>query len=212
MNVFKPILQICTFFVVISCLSCSTGAGDGELRGTLILPSCGLEKFNFNLKVDFFAASYFENTLTIIMQHTGKERAFADGLVLVVRDVKQANQKLTEELDLTVEPNLEEFLQNGPDAGMPTTTSSSPARATLYLNRTCPDNTLGFTDGAGTLVFDSIYLPDKEKRIKGSLNLKFVDPRTWKSLEEQGDRAEINGEFNFKYSSGSPAQPFPGER
>jgi hypothetical protein len=212
MNVFKPILQICTFFVVIACQSCSSGAGEGEFRGTLILPSCGLEKFDFNLKVDFFAASYFDNTLTMIMQHTGQERAFADGLVLVVRDVEQVNQQLSQALELIVEPSWAEFLQQGPDAGMPTTTRSSPARATLYLNKTCPDNTLGFTDGAGTLVFDHIYLPDKERRIKGSLRLQFVDPRTWESLEKQGDRAEINGEFDFKYSFGSPAQPFPGER
>ena len=125
-----------------------------------------------------------------------------------------SSENLGAELEIEIIPSIDEFLANGPEtgagseSGLPTTSYQSPARATLFLNATCPENTLGFADGNGTLVFDAIYRPGKGKRIKGTFDLRFIDPRTWGSAEDIGDHAEIQGDFDFNYSDRQPEQPF----
>ncbi len=190
--------------------SCSTGAGNGRVWGSLDLPSCGIETDDFDMDVDFFAADYFDNTLTIRLQRTGQTPTFTDGVTLVVRDVEAMSAAPTDQThEIHVEPSWDSFKQSGHDAGTPVTTTASPVKVSLYLNETCPDNRLGFSDGAGTLTMESIYVPGKQKRIKGTFQLEFVDPRHWKSPEEFGPHAEIHGEFDFNYTRGKPAQPFP---
>jgi hypothetical protein len=189
--------------------ACSTGAGDGEVRGSVSLPDCGLVRADWNMGVDFFAASYYDNTLAVRLQKTGQDQAFSDGIIIMVRDVDAVSKRLGEKLAITVEPSIDEFSEQGPDAGIPVTTKGSPARATLYLNDSCPGNRYGFTDGEGELVFDSIYVPDREKRVAGSFKLRFVDPRFWKSPDDIGPHAELAGDFDFNFARGSPAQTFP---
>ncbi|MDD5308415.1 MAG: hypothetical protein PHU25_13925 [Deltaproteobacteria bacterium] len=195
--------------VVVALAACSTGAGDGEVRGSVSLPDCGLARTDWNMGVDFFAASYYENTLAIRLQNTGQDQAFSDGLLIMVRDVEFVSKRLGEKLTITVEPDIDTFVDAGPDAGIPVTTHGSPARATLYLNDSCPGNHYGFTDGEGELTLDSIYVPDEEKRVAGSFKLRFVDPRSWKSSDDIGPHAELEGDFDFNYARGSPAQTFP---
>jgi len=204
----RPAISLFAF--VFLATSCSTGAGDGEVFGSVDIPECGLKTDHFDIGADFFAADYFDNTLTIRIQNTGQIPTFADGLFFVIRDVAtmDAAGKDTEH-KIEVIPDIATFLALGPDAGTPTTTKASPARATLYLNDTCPDNHLAFTDGAGTLTLKSVYIPGKQKRIAGSFQLEFVDPRHWKSLEDTGPYAQIEGYFDFNYTRGKPAQTFP---
>ena len=92
------------------------------------------------------------------------------------------------------------MVESGPDGGLPTTAADSPARASLYLNKTCPDDFPAFSDGAGSLTMDSVYVPDEETLIKGSFKLKFVDYRYWESADDPGPSAELQGEFEFNYS------------
>ncbi len=196
-------------------LSCSTGAGDGRIWGKLFLPQCSIDSDEFDMKIDFFAASDFNQTLTIRLQRSGKDQTFTDGVLLVLRNVHDIAEALetNDEFisEITLEPTLQEFIDQGPEVGVPRTSRTSPAAVTLYLNDTCPDNTLAFTDGTGTLTLESIYLPDEQKRIKGSFDLTFVDPRYWESSHpgSYGPTAELKGEFDFNYTRGSPAQTFP---
>ncbi len=189
--------------------SCSTGAGEGRVWGSMDLPGCGIETGNFDMDVDFFAADYFENTLRIRLQHSGQDPTFSDGVLLVIRDVEEMAQAGETEYQIHVEPDLETFVQNGPDAGSPTTAPGSPAQAALYLNRTCPDSRFAFTDGTGILQMESVYVPNKQKRVAGSFHFEFIDHRYWESAEDFGPYADINGEFDFNYSRGKPAQTFP---
>jgi len=195
--------------LLVPAAACSTGAGDGEVRGSVTLPDCGLVRSDWDMGVDFFAASYYENTLAIRVQNTGQDEAFTDGILIMVRDVKEVSRRLGEAFPVTVEPAIDTFVEEGPDAGTPTTTRGSLARATLYLNESCPGNRYGFTDGEGEMIFDSIYVPDEQKRVAGSFRLRFVDPRSWESPDDIGPHAELVGDFDFNYARGSPAQTFP---
>ncbi|MCP4680497.1 MAG: hypothetical protein GY854_34445 [Deltaproteobacteria bacterium] len=189
--------------------SCSTGAGDGRVWGSVDLPGCGIETDNFDMDIDFFAADYYENTLRIRLQRSGQDPTFADGVLLIIRDVEEMAEADETEYPIHVEPDLDTFIQEGPDAGQPTTASGSPAQVALYLNRTCPDSRFAFTHGAGTLQMESIYVPNKQKRIAGSFHFEFIDHRYWESAEDFGPYVNINGEFDFNYSRGKPAQTFP---
>jgi len=200
-----------TFLLALALIpaACTTGAGDGRVWGSLYLPGCGVVDENYDMGVTFFAASYFDNTLQVRLQNGGQDQAVTDGVVIQVRDVDLIAAAPGQAFEITVEPSIEEFLEQGPEIDQPETSWDSPARVTLFLNGTCPGNTLAFTDGAGTITFQSIYQPDQTKRIKGGFHLRFIDPRTWESPGEIGAEADLFGEFDFNYSRGAPAQAFP---
>jgi hypothetical protein len=190
--------------------SCSKGDGDGRVSGSLVIPGCGVETDDYDMGVDFFEADYFENTLSIRLQRTGGDMRFADGVLLVIRDVeKTAEAGAGAVQEIRVEPSWESCVENGPDGGIPTTSADSPARASLYLNETCPDDFLAFSDGAGSFQMESIYIPDEQRRIQGSFSLKFIDPRYWESPDNPGPIAEIQGEFEFNYDGRKQARAFP---
>jgi len=190
-------------------VACSTGAGDGRVWGEVDLPGCVGHQQDFDLHVDFFAADWFDGTLIIRLQNGGGNQAFSDGVILRVTDPHLFADAPGRSFEVALVPELDEFLEQGPETGMPTTAPGSPARATLYLNDTCPGNDFGFTDGAGEISFDSIYVPDRSKRIRGRFRFFFVDPRKWESPDDIGPWADLQGEFDFNYSRGSPAQTFP---
>jgi len=204
-----------TLLALAAMSACSTGAGDGRIWGSLYLPECDLRTDDYDMEIDFFAASAFENTLTIRLQRTGKDQAFSDGVLIVVRDVAAVSESIETDGqyqdEIRLDPSLDTFIENGPSVGVPLTTWDSPASVTLYLNATCPDNVLSFTDGTGEILFESLYMKDKEKRILGSFDLRFLDPRYWQSNEDGkfGPHAHLQGEFDFNYTRGSPAQTFP---
>jgi hypothetical protein len=57
---YRPILLGTWLF-----LACKAGDGTGAVHGELSIESCDLMEDDFNLGVDFFSATYSENTLTI---------------------------------------------------------------------------------------------------------------------------------------------------
>jgi hypothetical protein len=189
--------------------ACSTGAGDGKVWGSLHLEECGVNDTSFDMGVDFFAADYFDNTLKVRLQNGGRDQGYSDGVIIMVRDVDLFAESPGQTFEIRVEPEIDEYLEQGPEIGYPETTWDSPARVTLYLNETCPNNTLAFTDGTGEIAFESIYVPNEEKRITGRFHLRFIDPREWEAPGEIGAEAELFGEFDFNYNRGKPAQTFP---
>jgi hypothetical protein len=207
---FRRVLSACACSALaLLVAACSTGAGDGRVWGSLELPECGVSDDDYDMGVDFFAADYFDNTLKIRLQKGGQDPGISDGVLIMVRDVELFAGAPGADLEIRVEPEIGDYLAQGPEIGYPETTWDSPARVTLYLNDTCPDNTLAFTDGAGTIAFLSIYVPSESKRVRGSFHLRFVDPRTWEAPGEIGAQAELWGDFDFNYSRGKPAQTFP---
>jgi hypothetical protein len=107
--------------------SCSKGDGDGRVSGSLVIPGCGVETDDYDMGVDFFEADYFENTLSIRLQRTGGDMRFADGVLLVIRDVeKTAEAGAGAVQEIRVEPSWESCVENGPDGGIPTTSADIP--------------------------------------------------------------------------------------
>ncbi|MBW2278108.1 MAG: hypothetical protein JRF63_11475, partial [Deltaproteobacteria bacterium] len=96
------------------CTTCTTGAGDGRVWGSLYLPECGVDDDDYDMGVDFFAASYFENTLQVRLQNGGQDQALTDGVVIQVRDVEMIADAPGATFDIAVEPSLDEFLEEGP--------------------------------------------------------------------------------------------------
>ena len=179
--------------------------GEGTVEGVFTIADCGLENREVNLGADYFTANYFENTLTVRLQHTTQNYVFADGLQLEIRNVDAVAEALGEPIPITLVPSLAEYKENGPseasgyESGYPATPYNSRARATLYMYATCPDSQVSFTDGEGTVTLTHIYRPGGGDRIAGTFSLDFIDPRTWSSLEDSGDNAHIFGEFDFDY-------------
>ena len=200
--------RIATFVIFFLAIAAAVGCkddGTGTIEGVFTVSDCGLDNREVNLSADYFTASYFENTLTIRLQHTTQNYIFADGLLLEIRDVDAAAAALGEPIVITLVPSLADFKESGPtetsgnESGFPTTPYNSKAGATLYLNDTCPDSTVSFADGEGTITFSHIYKPGGAERIAGTFSLEFIDPRTWSSSEDYGATARISGEFDFDY-------------
>ncbi len=196
-------------------LSCNAGEGNGFVKGSVSLDSCNIEDDDFDLNVNYYTATYFENTLFIRLQRDGDMENYSDGVFIEIRDVDLISENyLGAPLSIDLSPPLDTFMENGPttavgaETGYPLTPHNSPARATFYLNKTCPGNRLGFTDGTGTITFDKIYRPGDDKHINGSFSLTFVDPRSWEVAGEVGDTATLTGEFRFTYDRNASEQPF----
>lgn len=201
---------ILLFFSHFFAFACQTSDGDGRILGVLSIPSCNIDDNSFHIELEAFAANYFDNTLSLRIQNSASVPTFADGLFLVIRNVKgMASQPPGTAYSIEISPDIPTFKALGPEAGAPQTTPESPARATFYLNETCPGNRLAFTDGGGTLIMDHIYQPGKSRRIKGSFQLEFIDPRYWKSPESPGPFAQIEGDFDFEYNPRKTALTFP---
>ena len=194
-----------TFFLWLAGLLGCQDPGKGRVEGTFTIPDCDLDESEINLRVDHFTAQYFENTLTVRLQHSTQNYVFANGLQLEVRNLDAVADRLGEPLEITLVPSLQDYKESGPtiesgyETGYPATPYHSPARAALYLNEICPEALVSFTDGEGTVTFTHIYRPGGSSRIAGSFVLEFLDPRTWKSPEEYGSRAQISGTFDFDY-------------
>ncbi len=205
-------INLIVFIAVVFDWGCKDG-DRGTVRGAVTAAKCGLDDHDFDLEVDYFSSTYFENTLSVRLQHTTDVQGFSDGLYFEVRDVAAVAERLGESIPIQPVPSLSEFKESGPtessgdENGYPSTPYAALVRATLYLNETCTDNPPGFGDGEGTVTFTRIYQPGKSSRIRGSFDLEFIDPRTWESTDVM-DSASVTGDFDFTYSERHPEQPF----
>jgi hypothetical protein len=137
---------------------CSVGGGEGEINGSAVATDfCGLDNADYQLVPSFFSAELVEGSMSLRVQRGSELEQFADGLMILVRDVndiKQARIGLPVRLD-------GDWL--------------SPVQMTFYLNDSCP---AGFPSDhrrravmmeavGGTITFNEIYAPDLEPRAPG---------------------------------------------
>ena len=185
---------------------CSVGAGEGRVDGTVRDVACRVDVPDYHMRPDFFSADVIEDRgalggtarmLRIRIQRGSYRESDSDGLVFLVHDV-----------DRIARESLGRPLPLGP-AGAPR------IDATLYLNETC---TSGFPDrfwtvpsivevASGEITFESIYAPDLDPsntEIRAHFSGEFLDPTA--PLDRV---ARIEGEFDFFYQRGRPAQVFP---
>jgi hypothetical protein len=172
--------------------ACSVGHGEGEVSGTVYVAGCRREG-PYELRPTAFLAQAAEQVLRIRTQRGSDIEVRSDGLEVLVEDASEVRKSL-----------LGQEIPLGGDE-RPT------IDLTIYLNESCPaerDSTpvvLGAV--SGTIRFDAIYAPqvdDDGVRIKAEFRgVRFEDPRTAERW------AELDGNFDFLYVRGSPAQRFP---
>jgi len=202
-------------FITIFFSCCTVGAGEGYARGEVSIPDYSLNNENFDMGIDTFMADFDNNQVRITLQKGGDRKVFSDGILILVRDVELVSEKIEEadggavSFDVRLRPSYAEYLDAGLVGEKPAPAPENPVASYLYLNRTCPHNRYGLTAAEGKVEFSSIFMPDKEDRLAGEFDLLFLDPREWNGDNDPGPSAHLEGRFDFKYSRGQPAQPFP---
>ena len=171
---------------------CSIGHGAGEVSGTVSVPGCRPEG-PYELRPNAFFGEAAEQVLKVRVQRGSDIEGLSDGVSVLIDDAALVKNMLLDQdipIGVDVAPRVD---------------------MTFYLNDTCPaerDKTpVALSAVSGTIRFSAIYAPrvdKKEVRIAAQLTgVRFEDPRS------DARWAELNGDFDFLYVRGSPAQRFP---
>lgn len=183
-----------------ACLAvgCSVGEGTGAISGMVTAEGCELPDPPYELQPSFFVGEVTGDALNLRVQRGSDLEGYADGLVIVVRDVDEVKRDRLG-LPIRFEDDAEALVQ-----------------ATLHLNETCPTGFPSFFRTrpyammavGGTITFDAVYAPNLdagstliEARLDG---VRFED----REIPEERN-ATLDGTFSFFYQRGSPAQRFP---
>lgn len=179
-------------------VGCSIGQGTGDFSGPVLASDCDIDEPEYALQPSFFTAEVTGGQLNIRVQRGSDFESYADGLMILVRDVNEVKESRIG-LPIRLENDYRSLVQ-----------------VVFYLNESC---LTGFPDEfrlqpvvlpavSGTIIFRSIYAPDVDTNLTGIeadlTDVRFEDP-------EQPDvrNATLTGSFSFFYQRGSPAQRFP---
>lgn len=172
--------------------ACSVGHGRGDISGTVGVAGCRAAG-RYELGPTAFFAQATEQLLRIRVQRGSDLEVRSDGLAVLVEDASIVKREYLG-AKLSVAPDSEPRID-----------------MSVFLNESCApgrDQTpVVLPAVSGTIRFDKIYAPEVDKReveITATLeNVRFEDPRNSERW------AELNGDFDFLYVRGSPAQRFP---
>ncbi|MFW5925587.1 MAG: hypothetical protein ACOC9O_03095 [Myxococcota bacterium] len=179
---------------------CSVGVGEGSATGQVWAPTCDLDGDDYDMEPSFFGADVLvdgADLLEIRMQRGSDRPEVSDGLVVQVNGASTVHAMLGTPIDLS------------------DTDADALAEMSLYLNDTCPfeigdpaEAPVAYVSTGGTLTFSAIYAPevdDSGKVITATFeDVELVDP-----ADPAERRAVLSGDFDFIFSRGRPAQPFP---
>jgi len=195
---------------------CTVGEGVGSVRGQLHLPICGIDDDHFDLQPRFYGAEWQQGSLAIHISQGGDTGEFSDELVIRVDDTAY------------VAAHLNERIAVGPP-------QTAPVQAVLRLNRTCGRQSItryapnvGLEAMRGYVVFRGVYRGDPGADAPGRLihisemSLALRDPRLVQDVSlnrpvGEGPReppmlaearADLEGDLQFYFSRGRPAQRF----
>jgi hypothetical protein len=192
--------------------ACSVGQGVGEVTGEVHIPDCGVERTDYSMDPDFFAAEFTEDLrtrepggvqrmVTLRLQRGSYRERDSDGLLILLRDVNEIQTSL---LDTPIE------IGNDLDAMV---------QMTVYLSRTCDSGfprefwtVPGVLQAVeGTLTLSSVHspgAPDADGENIGEFRGAFDGVR-FEDVNEPDTRfAILSGSFAFFYQRGRPAQHF----
>ncbi|MBI5499932.1 MAG: hypothetical protein HY907_06795 [Deltaproteobacteria bacterium] len=196
---------------------CQVGAGEGWVRGSAFLPECGYGEGGeaagagetLDVPLRFFFGDVHGDGIDIRLQSSGAAVDVTDGLTFAIRNRHDVVAEIRANGAATVPVVAEEppVPLAGPDL---------VARATMYLNASCHDSFVDFSHGLGTLVLTSMYAREADgdhaniDRITATFTgLSFRDERPETAVDGQHPWATVDGAFDFDYTRGRPAQPFP---
>jgi hypothetical protein len=208
---------------------CSVGQGEGYVRSVrLFVTDCW--DGSFNLQPTFFGANPFEDTLTIRVQRGERDILVSDGISMLVYDVDDVREnRLGQDLPLGLPVGVTPV-----GFPLPPVPREPAATLTLYLNNSCRAHNSQLFAVSGTVNFTRLFSGDlnednsDDRLTAGRFRATVVDPRYALPLgeaEREGTpvvdagssdyaypremTSEIDGEFNFVFHRGTPAQPFP---
>ncbi len=211
--------RVVTFLAMLGLVlggGCTVGEGVGSVRGQLRVPICEIDNDHFDLQPRFYGAEWQQGSLAIHISQGGDTGEFSDELVLRVDDTAY------------VAAHLNERIAVGPP-------QAAPVQAVLRLNRTCGRQSItryapnvGLEAVRGYVVFQSVYRGDPGADATGRLihisemSLALRDPRLVQNVRldrpiPEGPReppllpetrADLEGELQFYFSRGRPAQRF----
>jgi hypothetical protein len=185
---------------------------------------------SFNLLPTFFAANPYEDTLTIRVQRGERDILVSDGISMLVYNVADIRtNRLGEDLPLGLPIGVTPL-----GFPLPPTPTPPAATLTLYLNNSCRAHNSQLFAVSGTVTFTRLFSGDPNednsdaRLTEGRFRATVVDPRYAIALDEAARKgvetvdaggspygypremtSEIEGEFNFVFHRGTPAQPFP---
>jgi hypothetical protein len=223
-----PLATCLATCLALGTVSCSVGQGEGYVRSVrLFVADCW--DGSFNLQPTFFGATPFEDTLTIRVQRGERDILVSDGVSLLVYDVDRVRANPGEELRLGLPVGVTPL-----GFPLPPTPTPPAATLTLYLNNSCRAHNSQLFAVDGTVTFTRLFSGDlnednSDARLtEGRFTATVVDPRYAIAREDAESRgieladagpaeygypsemtSVINGEFNFVFHRGTPAQPFP---
>jgi hypothetical protein len=208
---------------ILAAPGCSVGTGTGFVTSDrLFVDGCWLG--TFNLQPNFFAANPYEDTLTIRVQRGERDIRESDGITMLVGDVPgiRTGGLLGTELPLGLPVGVSPI-----GYGLPDVPNPPAASMTLYLHNSCRGQNAELFAVDGHVIFEQLFSGDlnedtaDDRITKGSFVAFVVDPRdamprastdadAGPAYTYPADRtSRVDGEFNFVFHRGTPAQPFP---
>jgi hypothetical protein len=202
------------------------GAGEGEARGTLTAPGCGLEGA-YDLRPTFFGANRTGPVLSIRIQRGGGPADFTDHLLVVLEDTDAIAARLasSNERDSSGQPVV--TLPVGPSGAENVLVHAflAPNQACGHTNVTELGQNVGLPAYAGSITFRRVDVGDgaraeaagNRERLTDvpAFQFHFLDPRPMGPAAPEGvspdtpvGSAELSGWFRFSYSRRPPAQEF----
>lgn len=177
--------------LLVSCLTaCQGGEGDGEVTGVVVVPECGIDNPDWDLRPSFFVQDPWENTAVIRIQRGSNYQDLSNGLVISIRDVDAVRASFGTPIDLAAE--------------------DAPVTVTLTLDGTCRparrDPSVLLIARSGSITFDALYDPraDDGRETSGTLEGLVMDDG-----EDPASTAELSGYFTFLFARGRPGQRYP---
>ncbi len=190
---------------------CTVGDGSGRVETTrLYLKECW--NGPFDLKPDFFAANpYREESLLIRIQRGDNNQEASDGMTVIVTDLDAVRDRLGEPIPVGLPPGVA-------PPGQPLTGAAAPlVSISLYLHQTCHEQNSATYSVGGEITFKYLFSGDLNEKntdarrtVASFDNLRFADPRDLVDAEdpEAVTSEDVEGEFDFFFQRGQPAQPF----
>jgi hypothetical protein len=211
--------RIAALVVLPLTLACSSvGDGTGSVRGRVVVPACALYESSYSMQPDFFSGEWHAGSYGIHIARGGSAGEFGDELVFTIDDTAYIDQHLNERIPV----------------GAP---GAAPVHASLRLTRSCgvpaiarAQPNIALSAYTGYVVFEAVYRGDPgaaaaaRRTSVSSFSIALRDPRVSRDIVGASgarstlegrepvvlgeSRAELEGNFEFFFTRGRPAQRF----
>jgi hypothetical protein len=161
------------------------------------VPQCELLDEPYSLQPSFWGGELVvDDQLEIRMQRSGALESASDGIRILVRDPTRVKRELI-----------------GTPIDLATLDPFQPAvRMSLYLNETCPVEftriPVNYESISGSVTFAAIYAPEVDDQ-DFRITMTFENVRFEADMRSEDHFAVMDGDMDFLFNRGRPAQRYP---